>query len=116
MNKEVGEALKVLIEALKTDKDYRILWRSNIAMAFKDEYYKIYNKYSFSQKELNEIDMIAVISADNFLTLLCRQHSDNQESLSNLFAVKNKLENSRDKKQQHALGFINEAIKWLQQE
>ncbi len=40
--------------------------------------------------------------------------NERKEALAMLFAVKRKLEDSKDKKEQHALQYINEGIKWLQ--
>ncbi len=39
---------------------------------------------------------------------------EKQEVLNLLFRVKRELEDSKIKEEQHALGYINEAIKWLQ--
>jgi hypothetical protein len=41
---EIKSAVETLIEALKTDEDYRRTWKDNIAISFKDEYWKTYNK------------------------------------------------------------------------
>jgi hypothetical protein len=63
----VEHAIKVLKNALKTNDGYREGWKSNIAMAFKDEYSRSKLKY----KTREDIHYIANEAADNFLTLLC---------------------------------------------
>jgi len=64
MDNKLKNAVEVLREALKTDEGYRIGWQANIAMAFKDEYYRSKNK--------EEIHEIANKASDNFLQLLCQ--------------------------------------------
>jgi hypothetical protein len=61
----VEHAMKVLVGALKADEGYKIGWKSNIAMAFKDEYA---NTPEVFQKDIH---IIANQAADNFLKLLC---------------------------------------------
>lgn len=67
------EAIEIFCQTLKEDKDYYRSWKDNIAMAFKDEYWRTYNKEGFSENELNEIHTIANKAADNFLKLLIQK-------------------------------------------
>jgi hypothetical protein len=68
METKLSEAVKVLIEALKTNEDYRRSWNDNIAMAFKDEYSRNRLKYKTRQ----DIHKIANTAANDFLKLLCK--------------------------------------------
>lgn len=70
MENKTKEAVETLCAALKEDKDYYYSWQANIAMAFYDEYFKLYSIEAFSSKELKEITGIANKAADNFLKLL----------------------------------------------
>lgn len=69
MENKLQDAVKTLIEALKIDEDYRNGWKANIAMAFKDEFYRI-NPDLKSTSEY-ELHIIANKASDNFLNLLC---------------------------------------------
>lgn len=60
----IEEAIKVLVNELRTGEDYRRSWQANIAMAFKD----CDDKYDGGET----IDAVANEAADNFLNLLCR--------------------------------------------
>ena len=63
--------IEELVEALESDEMLRLAYRANIAMAFKDEYYrtrKVLNKRAMS---MWNIHVIANQAAENFLTLLC---------------------------------------------
>jgi hypothetical protein len=62
----VEYAMKVLINAFKTDEDYRRSWKDNIAMSFKDEYSRTPEVFK------HDIHTIANMAADNFLNLLCK--------------------------------------------
>lgn len=68
-NNEIS-VVKPLINKLREDDDYYRPWKDNIAMAFKDEYWRTYNKEGFSENELNEIHIIANNAANNFLKSL----------------------------------------------
>lgn len=59
------EAVTKLCQSLKEDESYYISWKSNVAMAFYDEFYKTY-----PDNELAQIHTIANTAADNFLKLL----------------------------------------------
>lgn len=77
MDNKLQEAVKTLIEALKSDEDYRRSWSANIAMAFKDECYRefkedLYTEYGDAEEEIHKI---ANTAADNFLNLLCEDGS-----------------------------------------
>jgi hypothetical protein len=69
MNNKLKDAIQVLVEALKTDEGYRISWQANIAMAFKDEYYRQSSQQSEHQFE--DVHELANTAADNFLKILC---------------------------------------------
>ncbi len=71
---EVGfqPAIERVIRELKKDDDYYRSWKDSIAMSFKDEYWRTYNKDGFSENELEEIHNIANNAADNFLKLLIK--------------------------------------------
>lgn len=71
MNNKLKEAVDVLVEALKTDEGYRIGWQANIAMAFKDEYYR--ENFQQSEQQFEYVNELANIAADNFLNLLCKE-------------------------------------------
>jgi hypothetical protein len=62
-------AVTKLCQSLKEDESYYISWKSNIAMAFYDEFYKTY-----PDNELAQIHTIANTAADNFLKLLINQN------------------------------------------
>jgi hypothetical protein len=68
---KLKEAVETLTKALKEDEEYRRSWSANIAMNFKDEYWKIYNFDGASENEFIEIHEIANNAAENFLDLLC---------------------------------------------
>ena len=69
----IGHAMKILINALKTDESYRIGWQANIAMAFKDEFTRT-NPDLKSTSEY-ELSIIANQASNNFLNLLCTNGS-----------------------------------------
>lgn len=69
MDNKLQEAVKTLIEALKSDEDYRRSWKANIAMAFKDEWRR--EDFQKSEQDFEAVHILANNSADNFLNLLC---------------------------------------------
>jgi hypothetical protein len=69
MDNKVKDAIQVLVEALKTDEGYRIGWQSNIAMAFKDEFYR--ESFQQSKQQFEDVHELANTAADNFLKMLC---------------------------------------------
>ena len=74
MDSKLKQAAETLVEALKTDEDYRRSWQSNIAMAFKDECHRqlkesLYTEFGDAEEEMHEI---ANQASNNFLNLLCR--------------------------------------------
>jgi hypothetical protein len=70
METKLSEAVKTLVEALKTDESYRIGWQASIAMAFKDEFYK--TNPDFKSSSEYELHIIANKASNNFINLLCR--------------------------------------------
>jgi hypothetical protein len=69
-------SIEVLCEAIVKDGDYRMSWKANIAMAFKDEYARVYG----DQELMGTVHDIANSAADNFLTMLTRNvNADNEE-------------------------------------
>ena len=71
MNAELKQAVDVLCKALNKDKSegsYYHSWQANIAMAFKDEYERIYpNTVEHSKMVVHQI---ANNAAKNFLDIL----------------------------------------------
>jgi hypothetical protein len=77
MNTELKLAVQELGKALNSDEDYRRAWKDNIAMAFKDEFWRTCT----TQQDLDLMDSevlheIANKAAENFLYLLSK---DNQK-------------------------------------
>lgn len=66
---EISEAVKVLTQALKDDVEFRESYKANIAMAFKDEYFRKKLEKNYLNK--NDLHLVANQAADNFLNLLC---------------------------------------------
>jgi hypothetical protein len=69
---ELQKAVKVLIQALKDDKELRMGWIANIAVPFQDcisRYKKANNKRELNQAEIHKISNEA---ADEFISNLCR--------------------------------------------
>ena len=67
------EAIKVLTDALKSDKSYRESWKANIAMAYIDNERWYREKIKKAPNALNGQDKhnIANEAAEYFLKLLC---------------------------------------------
>lgn len=63
--------IEKLVEALKSDENLRLAYRANIAMAFKDEYYRTRKALNKRAMSMWDIHVIANQAAENFLTLLC---------------------------------------------
>jgi hypothetical protein len=74
-NLGIKKEIDVLRKTLKEDKDYYIGWQANIAMAFKDEYWRYQNECGLipSQAVIAEIHVIANNAAKNFLDLLIKE-------------------------------------------
>jgi len=51
MDNKLKEAVETLIEALKTDEDYRRSWKDGIAMSFHDTYYNRGKSKLYATKE-----------------------------------------------------------------
>ena len=66
---EFSDAITIVRKHLKEDEDLFHSYKSNIAMAFKDQYDRNKKKY----KNRDDIHMIANIAAGNFLDLLIRE-------------------------------------------
>lgn len=66
----IKEAMSVVTKAIREDEGYRIGWKANIAMAFKDEWDDDKRKGT-----LRDVHTIANDAADRFLNLLCREDS-----------------------------------------
>lgn len=64
---DLKEAVATLVDALKTDKDYRITWEANIAMAYQDEAAR--QETRDSRAKLRDISNKA---AKNFINTLMR--------------------------------------------
>ncbi len=64
-------ALKTLVAEIKKDPEYRQVWESNIAMAFKDNYsqYKMRNNKRVMSN--GDIHVIANNAAEYFIKLCC---------------------------------------------
>ena len=69
---EFNDALTIVKKHLKEDKDIFHTYKSNLAMAFYDQYYKNKDKEE-SYKTRDDIHMIANVAASNFLDLLIRE-------------------------------------------
>ena len=65
---EYAKAVKLVTEKIKSDKELRISYIANIAMAFKDEYQRNKKKY----KNYDDIHIIANTAAENFINLWCK--------------------------------------------
>jgi hypothetical protein len=65
MTTETKDAVKILVKALKSDKDYYETWQANIAMSFYDEVRRMGLKVS--RTKLHDASNQA---AKNFLNLL----------------------------------------------
>jgi hypothetical protein len=70
METKLKQAVETLIEALKTDQDYRRSWSANIAMSFKDEWGR--EEFQQSEQEFEDVHKLANTAAENFLNLLTR--------------------------------------------
>lgn len=71
MDNKVKEAIQTLVEALNSDEGYRLGWKSNIAMAFKDEYSRQAEERDYTDLGKLDIHEIANKAAESFLNLLC---------------------------------------------
>lgn len=62
--------IEKLIEGLKKDEDLRLGWKSNIAMAFKDEYTNYKKDVGKNYINRKDLHIIANDAADRFIDLL----------------------------------------------
>lgn len=65
---DYAKAIKIVTERIKSDKELRISYIANIAMAFKDEFHRNKKKY----KNSTDIHIIANNAAENFIDLWCK--------------------------------------------
>ena len=78
MDDKLKEAVSVLVEALKTDESYRIGWQANIAMTFKDEFWRTCRtRQHLDLMDEESLHEIANKASNNFLNLLCRDGGKN---------------------------------------
>lgn len=68
------EAVRHLVKELKNDQGYRETWLANIAMSFKDEWYRATERGE-DPNDHAVIHEAANKAADNFLNLLCHDSS-----------------------------------------
>ena len=68
---ELSEAVKILVKHLKEDEGYRISWKANIAIAFRDEWQRQANDEGLPCSS-DDIRSVANKAAINFLNNLCR--------------------------------------------
>lgn len=74
----VADAMKVVIEALKTDPEYYYSWQANIAMAFQDEFHR----HGLIDPPSNEeLHTIANTAAKEFLDILTCKYCDLAEEV-----------------------------------
>jgi hypothetical protein len=73
MKTKLKKAVKTLSKALRNDPDYFRAYQANIAMQFKDEYYrkKVAKKYGYINNE--DVHQIANTAATSFLELLIKK-------------------------------------------
>lgn len=68
---ETKEEINHLVEQLKNDREYRETWASNIAVSFKDNYYKYKKETGRDTMFKEDVHIIANRSANSFLELIC---------------------------------------------
>lgn len=73
MENKVKEAVETLCAALKEDAGYYYSWQANIAMAFKDEFWRTCSTHQHLDLMDDEsLHIIANKGADNFLKQLMK--------------------------------------------
>lgn len=77
---KLPEAITELVQALKSDKDYRLSWSANIAMAFNDSYRQYAKEHNKKQMNREDIHKIANTASEYFLDLLCMDSSSKEEN------------------------------------
>lgn len=71
MENKTKEAVEILIKALKESPGYYYGWQTNIAMAFKDEFWRTCTTHQhLDLMDEDSLHTIANIAADNFLKQL----------------------------------------------
>ncbi len=68
-----SDPISELVKLLKRDMGYRIAWKANIAMAFKDRWRQYKKENKKKAIYYKDIHVIANESAEYFLKLLCDQ-------------------------------------------
>jgi len=68
MNNNIKKSVETLTDAIRNDDELYYGYQANIAMAFKDEFYRNTKNY----KNMKDIHEIANIAAKNFLNLWIR--------------------------------------------
>jgi len=73
------QAIETLYKTLQKDEGYRQAWVANIAMSFKDECQKKFERTLYTEyKDTPDIiHKIANTSAQNFINLLCLYNENN---------------------------------------
>lgn len=72
MNNDIKKSVKILTDAIRNDNELYYVYQANIAMAFKDEFYRNNKKY----KNTEDIHEIANTAAKNFLNLWIRPQEE----------------------------------------
>lgn len=65
--------IEQLQETLKTDKNYRFGWQSNLAMAFVDAFKNHQEQVGRKHVADQEVYKVANVAAENFLNTLCSE-------------------------------------------
>jgi hypothetical protein len=73
MKTKLKKAVKTLRKSLKKDEDLFYAYQANIAMQFKDEYYKQLKKKRYRYMNYEDIHNIANQAAKYFLDLLIKK-------------------------------------------
>lgn len=73
MSNKIKDALDVINDALKNDKEYYLGWQSNIAMSFYDKYVEFYKDNNRKKPTRQEIAVIANKGAITFLEKLASE-------------------------------------------
>lgn len=107
--------MKEFVETILYKKHYSVKPHSSIYI------YKEGNKYHTEVFRLHfsEIDYkiencktLQEITTEIYNICTVKTFIKNEEALNLLESARKKLENSKDKRDQHTVGFISEAIKW----
>lgn len=82
MNTQLSEAVRTLIDHLNNDPDYRIGWKSNIAMAMYDEIRGEQSEWGVTPlpSEIDRLHAVCNRAAERFLDNLCFNPKEGVES------------------------------------